>query len=236
MKEPLPRLVSSGLPDNHRRRLAEHWSHAALLEHASVGSFAKFSFHLLAVGAPPAMLQACHQAALDEIHHARLCFALASVYEGSLVGPGPLAIPADVVGATDMLSIMGAVIEEGCVGETIASLEAAEALELATDPQVCEALKVIARDEANHAELAWKFVAWALATSSSEIQQAIYRMFRSLLIVSEQPTAVPRNDVSWSDELVAHGCLSPQRRQHIQQRARYEILMPAAKALFGNNR
>src|SRR6185437_10815965 len=61
-----------------RASLAETWTVLALLEHASVASFARVSLQLLAVGAPGDLVGATHQAALDEIRHARLCFALAS--------------------------------------------------------------------------------------------------------------------------------------------------------------
>ncbi|MCA9546694.1 MAG: ferritin-like domain-containing protein, partial [Myxococcales bacterium] len=55
-----------------RARLADHWTRQALAEHASVASFARFALHLMAVGAPPDLLVATHQAGLDEIEHARL--------------------------------------------------------------------------------------------------------------------------------------------------------------------
>ena len=54
------------------------------------------------------------------------------------------------------------VIREGCIGETVAAVEAAEALEHAVDPMVRDALARIAKDELRHADLAWQFVRWAL--------------------------------------------------------------------------
>jgi hypothetical protein len=63
-----------------RRRLAERWSRAALAEHASIASFARFTLQLLRGG-------------LDEIEHARLSFRVASVFAGRSLGPGPLPIP-----------------------------------------------------------------------------------------------------------------------------------------------
>ena len=102
------------------------WAESAQFEHASIGSFAKFSLHLLAVRAPPELLYACHDAARDELKHAELCFGLASRYARRPLGPGPLPLPVHVLGATDLASVLRAAIEEGCVGETLASLEAAE--------------------------------------------------------------------------------------------------------------
>lgn len=50
---------------------SEWWSLAAQQEHASIASFSKFSLELMAVGAPAALLVRAHEAALDEINHAR---------------------------------------------------------------------------------------------------------------------------------------------------------------------
>ena len=60
-----------------RRALAEHWTAAALAEHASVASFARFVLDLGALGAPPALLADATTAMHDEIRHAQVSFALA---------------------------------------------------------------------------------------------------------------------------------------------------------------
>jgi hypothetical protein len=61
-------------------------------EHASIAAFARLTLHLLAVGAPPELVERAHLASLDEIRHARACFALARRYGGRALGPGPLAM------------------------------------------------------------------------------------------------------------------------------------------------
>jgi hypothetical protein len=48
------------------------------------------------------------------------------------------------------------------VGETVAAAEAAEACEHARDSGVRQILATIAADERRHAELAWRFVGWAI--------------------------------------------------------------------------
>ena len=62
------------LPDAARRAIAQHWTRAAQMEHASVAAFSRFSLQLLAVGAPPSLLEDAHRAALDEdlLHCGRL--------------------------------------------------------------------------------------------------------------------------------------------------------------------
>src|SRR4051812_39178148 len=83
---------NEALPESLRRALVEHWTRAAQMEHASVAAFSRFSLQLLAVGAPPSLLQDAHRAALDEITHAELCFSLATSYAGHGIGPGPLPV------------------------------------------------------------------------------------------------------------------------------------------------
>jgi hypothetical protein len=58
-----------------RRWAGERWAERAQMEHASIASFAKFSLQLVMVAAPPALLADAHDAAVDEIHHARVGFA-----------------------------------------------------------------------------------------------------------------------------------------------------------------
>lgn len=113
---------------------------------------------------------------------ARLCFGFASAYAGYEVGPGPL----DVCGNLETTSL-GAVVElviaEGCFGETSATLEALDAAELATDSEIVRAYRLIAADEQRHAELAFRFVAWALeqdrALVASRVRQALARAQQS---------------------------------------------------------
>src|SRR5690606_37693683 len=80
-----------GEPDaDQRRRPAADWLADAQMEHASVAAFARAALELMAVGAPAELLAGCAEAGLDEVRHARLCFALAAAYGGVAYEPGPL--------------------------------------------------------------------------------------------------------------------------------------------------
>jgi hypothetical protein len=65
-----------------RQRAAARWLEIARQEHASVAAFARVSLELMAVGAPPHLLEGCHRAALDEVGHARLALDLARALGG----------------------------------------------------------------------------------------------------------------------------------------------------------
>jgi hypothetical protein len=155
-----------------RGALAGHWTRLGQLEHASIAAFARFSLQLLALGAPPELIEACTQALGDETQHAKLCFHLASAYAGRPIGPGPLDIVGSLASST-LLDVVELVLLEGCFGETVAALEALDAAETATDPVIVAAYSQIARDEQRHAALAFRFVRWALQQDGAAVAERI---------------------------------------------------------------
>src|SRR6185369_11435722 len=97
------------------------WTRDGLFEHASVASFGRFALELLAAGAPAALVEDAHRAALDEVRHARLCFDLASAYAGEAIAPGAFPFEGRVEVTSDLASIASRAAREGCIGETIAA-------------------------------------------------------------------------------------------------------------------
>jgi len=155
--------------DGDRKVVAEAvakdgWAAAALEEHASIASFARATLELMAVGAPPDLIAGCQHAALDEIAHAQGCLAMAARH-GCAVEPGPIEALAPRGGG--LAAVARDTFLEGCVGETLGALQAANARDAAQDPDERALLTRIADDEARHAELAWKTVAWAVSKDPS---------------------------------------------------------------------
>jgi hypothetical protein len=153
----------SRLSPSERRSLADHWTRVAQMEHASIAAFARFTLQLLALGAPSELVVASNQAMSDETEHARLAFALASAFSGREIGPDTLPIEGALDGA-DLDAFVATLLREGCIGETRAAVEAYEMLGDSRDAAVREVLEIIARDETRHAELAWRTLAWLLAS------------------------------------------------------------------------
>ncbi len=228
----------AGLCPDTRASLAAAWTADALAEHASVASFARVSLSLLAAGAPAELVAATHRAALDEIRHAELCFALASAYAGEPVGPGAFPIGPEVHVPRTLAELALGAFAEGCVNETVSAVIAAEQHAHASDPAVRAALAEIAADEARHAELAWKTVAWALAAGGRDVfgalapvlEQAIHRAARAA-----GPSILDgASDASEPDasERAAHGRIDDRARALATTRALREIVAPAASALL----
>ncbi len=167
------------LTPSERAELAQHWTKLGQMEHASIAAFARFSLQLLALGAPPELVEACTAALADETAHAKLCFGIASAYAGRPIGPGPLDVSSSLE-LTSLVEIVDLVILEGCIGETTAALEAVESADSARDPVIRAAYTRIAADEQRHAELAFRFVKWAIATGGDAIQTHVASAIEAL--------------------------------------------------------
>jgi hypothetical protein len=205
-----PRLDHLTLAE--REALAGHWSRLGQMEHASIAAFARFNLQLLALGAPPELVEACTAALADETAHTKLCFHLASAYAGCAIGPGPLDIERSLA-VSSLEDIVDLVLAEGCIGETSAALEALEAADAASDPVIRAAYTQIAADEQRHAELAFRFVRWALQQDPNRVAGRI----RAALAADAMPSAPARSVVA--------PCLSALLRLH--QAAPSTVLVPA---------
>lgn len=211
------------LAARNRRAIADGWTFAAQQEHASIASFSKFALELLAVGAPPSLLVSAHRAGLDEIEHARMSFKVASLCAGQPLGPGPLPISAASI--TQSLSLQASAVAaalDGCLNETIAALEAGAAADATNHEALKVVLEEIARDEQNHAELAWEYVAWAIATGGRAVRDAIARASSeamTALEAAQEPAA--------GDAPKGWGLLDPRERHQLRVRSSRDVLRPA---------
>jgi len=204
-RKPLAPLGTALAPEV-RAAIARAWLDDALAEHASVASFARATLELVAVGAPPSLLAAHQRAGLQEIRHAERCFALARAYGGDPIDPGPVAIPLPRAGGLARLACDTLV--EGCVAETIGALLAARALEGCVVDVTREALRIIAADEAAHAALAWRTLAWALREGGERVTRSVLERVRALRDEAGSDGAGEPLDPHDLAELRAHGRLA----------------------------
>jgi hypothetical protein len=166
--------LARGLSGAERKALGELWLLTARMEHASVAAFSQLSLHLAALGAPADLLEATHRAALEEIRHARACFAIARAITGERHTAGPIAaLGAARDGAIDLTRLAVGSLVDGCLAEGIAADVAARGAARATEPVIHQALAMIAHDEAGHAELAWDVLAWCLAHGDDAVRAAV---------------------------------------------------------------
>jgi hypothetical protein len=220
-----------GLAATVRERLARDWLRAARLEHASIAAFGRFLLELLAFGAPAELVALTIQAMDDERRHAELCFALASEFAGLPLGPSELDLEGALPSPTLERSLVTA-IREGCVGETVAALEAAELAARVSDPVLCSALTRIAADEKRHAELAFRFVEWALSSSSGRAHVLVSGEIER--IRSELASLSPIDDSAGS-ELLCLGVLSDGLSREVRRAALEAAVLPALAGLLDSH-
>ena len=207
-----------------RGEVAEHYLGMALAEHASIASFARFALQLLSVGAPSDLVEGCARAMSDETRHARFAFAVVEQLVGSPVAPGELnTTDAASHGDSGLRSsspslreIVRLAIREGAIGETLASVELALSAELASPPWLSKALRGLADDEARHAELAFRFVAWALQSDVSLQGVIDEELSRPVSWVEEPPRS----------KLEAWGILTPRVRAQTRADALALVVRP----------
>jgi len=203
--------------------LADRWATIGLMEHASIAAFARFSLQLLQLGAPAELIEETNQALVDETRHARACFALASCFAGEPVGPGRL-VTEDALSVSSLAEVVTLVIEEGCIGETIAAVTAAEMAATVTDPQIATLLAGIAADELRHAELAWRFVRWAMDQGDDDVLSA------ARLSLSNVESRV-FGDEDDNAHLPEHGLIGTDERHALERMVLRQIIAPCARAL-----
>ncbi len=219
------------LDEATRAALARAWLLDARMEHASIASFARLTLHLLSLGAPPELIAGAQRASLDEIEHARACFALASRYSGEPVGPGPVAIEGSLT-AVDLAEAAVSAVREGCVGETIAAALAAEQLAVTEDGDVRSALALIVRDEEAHAELSWRFVRWAIEVGGAPVREAVARVFSEILTLERRETSIVTETID-ANAWHRHGRLTRAEIDRVTRAVRREVIAPCAQALLG---
>lgn len=184
-KTPPKRLVKeSGIVDEARLSLKHQprrelqtelgleWKRRAAGEHASIASFAAFTIALMTNEAPPSLIEQSLVAAQDELRHAKTSYEMASDLLDTILEPGPLP-PSQHMFSQDLTTLALGVAREGCIDETLSALALVESIESLEREEIfsdeCggaflqdhkEKTLEIAREEAEHAVLAWKTIGW----------------------------------------------------------------------------
>jgi hypothetical protein len=223
-----PRRESNGnLPETTRAALAQAWTDEGLEAHGAVAAYARFSLQLMSLGAPPQLIAGCAQAMQDEVAHAQACFSLARRYAGHDVGPAALAHSEGLLDG-DLTAIVIEVVQRGCIGEAVCALSAREALEHCQDAATREVLVRRHSAKAQQAQLAWRFVAWALRGAGRELPDHVRVAFLTALSPTQSNPLLGEQDRL----LLRHGVLSTAQRAALQQRILRDVVLPCMEALL----
>ncbi len=210
-----------GCSDEALASAAHAWLEDALEEHASIAAFSRATLELMALGAPAELLAEYQRASLDEIEHARACFALV----GALTGEDVSADRIEVEGPRDDLDeIVADVFWGGCVGESVAALCAQRALCGCEWEAARAALEEISEDEARHAALAWSTLSFLGEVEPERVRR----------VLSE--VEVPRHEVAADDEVdeawAALGRLTSEQEAQAEADAWEHLILPMLDALL----
>jgi hypothetical protein len=216
-----------------RRALAAAWLEDGRQEHASIAAFTRFTLMALAAAARPEHLAGAQRASIDEIAHARACFALARRYGGEPLGPGELRLDGALQPLT-LTELAVLTVHEGCVGETLGVQIASAQLGVATDPWVVKVLRKIVRDETRHAELAWSFVRWALQVGPPSLAADVARAFEDAARSSRTMMLARDPDASIAMAWHEHGRLTVAEVRSSVEAGLRDVVEPCARVLLGH--
>lgn len=207
-------------PSASNRERAAAWALAGSAEHASIAAFARLSLQLMSLGAPNALLRDVHQAALEEVKHAEQCWELARRFGGTEVRPGPFPFQTSPSTNVSLAELAAAAVREGCLAETLGAHVLGVAAELAPEAAVRAALLSMAEEEARHAVLSFRIVAWALRTGGATVRASIRAAFAA---------PWPRVDVA---ELGLRSNVDVERLSIAAEQGIHDVLAPAAARLL----
>jgi len=154
----------SGLDEDTCAALEALWLQNARGEYAGIPAFSRISIQLASLGAPAKLIQWSHKAAMDEIKHTSLCFAMAEGYgkRAYKVKPMPELLDIELKSKTNIIQVL---IEEsvvdGCLLEMFFSDVASESARECNDLVVKKVFEQIAEDEKSHADFSWEILKWA---------------------------------------------------------------------------
>ena len=224
-----------GVDPATRAALEQIWLHDAQKEHASVPAFARISWMLAAVGAPADLVAWSHRAALEEVDHARRCFALAAGYGGRehTVEPMPdLLLGGLDVEGDPLVHLATESLRDGCLLEDFNADVAAACADACEDANVRAVLEQIAREERSHAEFSWALVAWLADRGGAALREALVASAATLHQVPRPSAVAPEIAaiVASADPrlLRIHGRVPDE-----QWAALWAVRLPATKARLG---
>jgi hypothetical protein len=230
----------SALDDRTRAALSRLYLDEALSEHASIAAFSRFVLQCLAQGAPADIVEGAVRACAEEVEHAQFAFSLSSHYASEARGPGPLEINGALSAGEALEDVVLSAVREGCIAETVSAHLIAAARDAASEPVIQQSLSIIFEQEIEHALLAWRFVAWALASGSlsgprrARLLGAIAEAFSDAeKWVGWGAVLGEAEEQELSQELLrAHGYVSVSEREVVARSVLDEVIRPAALALL----
>jgi rubrerythrin len=172
--------------------MGDHFAKIARLEAGAVDAFSVLAQELELLGAPRDIVELARNAATDEVRHAERMGALAQRF-----GAEPLEARVEQHGPRSLFEIALDNAVEGCVRETFGALVGLHQASAATDPEIAAAMREIAQDETQHAELSWKIAAWAEPMlTGGQRERIAHAREQAVLELRAEMSAEPDRDIA----------------------------------------
>jgi len=182
--------------------VAAEWRRVAGHENAAIVAFSQTAVELVAVGAPPELIADAHRAALDEVRHARTCYAIARAIDGHEAGPAPFpearqAAPSALPRPMALARIAVDAVIDGALNEGVAGRLLAKLSRRAANESLRARLTDMAADESRHAAHSWRVVEWCLEEGGARVADALRWTLQTLppRMTTDAPAAA--HDGSW---------------------------------------
>lgn len=144
---------------------AARWARRAAEECASVPAFLQLAIELTELGAPLELVERAVQAAAEELGHTVAAARLAQAFGGAplALSPPPFEARRRLPRAQALRRLVAESWRDGCLNEALACAVAAEEARETTVAEEAATSRLLAREEAGHATLAFDVLRWALA-------------------------------------------------------------------------
>jgi hypothetical protein len=182
---------------------------------------AEFAARLLRLEAPAPLLHGVARALLDEAAISAACLDLARRY-GAAELVLPLVPKRELPADGDRSELVLGTLRRGCIAATVESSCAREALEHCQEAAPREVLRYIEHGRARSAQLAWRFLGWALRGTGAELTDQVRVAVLTALGTQRTPSQLsPRER-----QLLRHGVLGSDQRFAIEQRVLRDVVLP----------
>jgi hypothetical protein len=201
--------------------LAQWWTDAGVAAHGARAAQAEFAARLLRLAAPAPLLHGAARALLDEAAISAACLDLAERYGAARVVL-TLIPKRELPAGGDRDELVLSTLRRGCIAATVESSCAREALEHCQQAAAREVLLQIEHGRARSAQLAWRFLSWALRGTGAELADQVRVAVLTALETQRRPAQLSPAE----RQLLRHGVLGGEQRWAIEQRVLRDVVLP----------
>jgi hypothetical protein len=207
-----------------RAAVAKIWMARARSEFAAATVFGELAEVARSRSTAPEVVDLLVRAAADEVNHCDVCRHVASRYLGAaasrpVVSPGALPV---FGAAAPALNATLNIVLNSCINETLAAALLRECREEARGTIAKRALRILLRDEMDHARIGWAHLASAQVTDAEkrQVSAAIPALVRFAHSAWTKSSGDP------SPDAVGHGWVPDERVKELFDEVLAEVIVP----------